>query len=107
MIQLILIIIINIRVVPGYLFSRVFFFHLLLKNSFDIFKVCFTLNNLRIQVSYFFVKGDDDQTCSASSTNILAYLFLLADILHNYTNSLTLSSILLMKSKISKPFYVE
>jgi hypothetical protein len=45
----------------------------------------------------FFIKDGDEQT---DSINVLAYLFLLADFLHTYTNSLTLSSSASMKSTV-------
>ncbi len=45
----------------------------------------------------FLVKDGDEQT---DPPNVLAYLFLLADVLHNYTNSLILSSIFTMKSTV-------
>ncbi|CAF1472820.1 unnamed protein product [Rotaria sordida] len=60
--------------------------------------------SLIIEKFFRYFQNDNEQTYTTpsimNSTNILTYLFLLADILHNYTNSLTLCSIILMKSTI-------
>ncbi|CAF3119782.1 unnamed protein product [Rotaria socialis] len=47
-----------------------------------------------------------NESSTMNSTEILAYLFLLADILHNYTNSVTLCSIISMKSTINSAMLI-
>ncbi|CAF2676266.1 unnamed protein product [Rotaria sp. Silwood2] len=63
-----------------------------------------------IEKFFRYFQNNNEQTYTTSSimnlTNVLAYLFLLADILHNYTNSLTLCSIILTKSTINSTMII-
>ncbi|CAF1241775.1 unnamed protein product [Rotaria sp. Silwood1] len=74
-------------------------------NRAGLFMLMGIFLSLIIEKFFRYFQNDNKQTDTTSSlmnsTNILAYLFLLADISHNYTNSLSLCSIILMKSTIN------
>jgi zinc transporter ZupT len=79
------------------------FLSFIIEKFFRYFQSMFYIQRIFFKKFFPFVSEDDDEP----SRNILAYLFLLVDILYHYTNSWNLSSMFSKKSTNSKIVYRE
>ncbi|CAF1038983.1 unnamed protein product [Adineta steineri] len=69
-------------------------------NHAGLFILTGILLSFTIEKFHRYFQNNNEQISTSTPIHILAYLFLLADILHKYTNNLSLFSILLSKSLI-------